>query len=197
MGAKASRAAFGEAIVEVGATNPRVVVVDADLSKSTMTGAFAETYPDRHYEIGIAEGNMVGIGAGLALGGKIPFICSFGCFVVGRFEQIRISIAYSRTNVKIVGTHVGIGIGEDGYSQMGLEDMAMNLLSNMLDAGRPIAVYDDNVRSVRIAAGKGAKATYSIPELVLSLSKPRTVWLMVPSEDVPRILKKHRCLHFL
>jgi len=124
MTAKASRAAFGEALVELGARDERIVTVDADLSKSTMTAKFAKTHPDRAFNVGIAESNMIGIGAGLALAGKIPFVCSFACFVVGRFETIRISVAYTNANVKIVGTHAGIAIGEDGYSQMGLEDIA-------------------------------------------------------------------------
>ncbi len=99
-------------------------ILDADLSKSTMTAKFAKTYPERAFDLGIAESNMVGIGAGLALTGKDPFVSSFACFVVGRFETIRISVAYTNANVKIVGTHSGIAIGEDGYSQMGLEDIA-------------------------------------------------------------------------
>jgi transketolase len=124
MAAKASRAAFGEALLELGARDPRIVTVDADLSKSTMTAKFAKTFPGRGFNCGIAESNMIGVGAGLALTGKIPFVCSFACFVVGRFETIRISVAYTNANVKIVGTHAGIAIGEDGYSQMGLEDIA-------------------------------------------------------------------------
>ena len=124
MPAKASRAAFGEALLELEAQDPRIVTVDADLSKSTMTAAFAKAYPSRAFNVGIAESNMIGIGAGLALAGKIPFVCSFACFVAGRFETIRVSVAYTRANVKIVGTHAGIAIGEDGYSQMGLEDIA-------------------------------------------------------------------------
>ncbi len=124
MAAKASRAAFGEALLELGAREPRIVTLDADLSKSTMTLHFAKKYPDRAYNLGIAEANMIGVGAGLALTGKIPFVCSFACFIVGRFETIRISVAYTNANVKIVGTHCGVAIGEDGYSQMGLEDIA-------------------------------------------------------------------------
>src|SRR5947207_6148441 len=123
-GAKASRAAFGVALVELGARDPRIVTLDADLSKSTMTAKFAKAHPDRAFNLGIAESNMVGVAAGLALTGKIPFACSFACFVVGRFETIRISVAYTNANVKLVGTHSGIAIGEDGYSQMGLEDIA-------------------------------------------------------------------------
>ncbi|HEY3097771.1 MAG TPA: transketolase C-terminal domain-containing protein, partial [Methylomirabilota bacterium] len=124
MPAKASRAAFGEALIELGAKDERIVTLDADLSKSTMTAGFAKKFPGRAFNLGIAESNMVGIAAGLALTGRVPFACSFACFVVGRFETIRISVAYTNANVKIVGTHVGVAIGEDGYSQMGLEDIA-------------------------------------------------------------------------
>jgi transketolase len=124
MPAKATRAAFGEALLDLGAQNERIVTVDADLSKSTMTANFAKKYPERAYNVGIAEQNMIGIGAGLALAGYVPFVCSFACFLVGRFETIRISVAYTNANVKMVGTHAGIAIGEDGYSQMGLEDVA-------------------------------------------------------------------------
>lgn len=124
MAAKASRAAFGEALLELGARDPRIVTLDADLSKSTMTVKFAKAHHDHAFNLGIAESNMIGVGAGLALTGKIPFVCSFACFVVGRFETIRMSVAYTNANVKIVGTHSGIAIGEDGYSQMGLEDIA-------------------------------------------------------------------------
>ena len=133
MGSKATRVAFGEALARLGSENPDIVVIDADLSKSTMTNFFAQKFPDRFFDAGIAEGNMVGMGAGMGLTGKIPFICSFSCFVGGRFEQIRMSVCYNRSNVKIVGTHAGIGIGEDGYSQMALEDIAlMRSLPNMV-----------------------------------------------------------------
>ncbi len=130
---KASREAFGETLLDLGAKNPAVVVLDADLSKSTMTAAFAKKYPERHFELGIAEQNMVGVGAGLALSGKIPFITSFACFVIGRLEPIRVAAAYNKTNLKIVGTHAGLGIGDDGASQMGLEDVAaMRALPGMV-----------------------------------------------------------------
>ena len=122
--AKASRAAFGEVLLELGAKDDRIVTLDADLSKSTMTAKFAKTYPARAFNVGIAESNMIGIAAGLALAGRVPFACSFACFLVGRFETIRVSVAYSQAPVKLVGTHVGVAIGEDGYTQMGLEDIA-------------------------------------------------------------------------
>jgi transketolase len=130
--AEATRVAFGRALARIGA-DPRIVVLDADLASSTNTKAFADRYPERFFQLGIAEGNMVGVAAGLALAGKITFAASFACFLAGRFEQIRVSVAYNRANVKLVGTHAGVGIGEDGYSQMGLEDLAlMRSLPNML-----------------------------------------------------------------
>lgn len=132
MPAKATRDAFGEALVKVGEKNPNVVALDADLAKSTKSEAFGKRFPERFFEMGIAEANMVGTAAGLALAGKIPFCCSFACFVTGRYDQIRISVAYSNANVRIVGSHAGIAIGDDGYSQQGLEDVSlMRGLPNM------------------------------------------------------------------
>lgn len=125
MPAKATRDAFGEALVKVGEKYPQVVVLDADLAKSTKSEAFGKKYPGRFFEMGIAEANMVGTAAGLALAGKVPFCCSFACFVTGRFDTVRISVAYSKANVRIVGSHAGIAIGDDGYSQQGLEDVAL------------------------------------------------------------------------
>lgn len=122
---KATRDSFGEAIKALGAELPNLVVLDADLSVSTKSVTFAKAYPDRFFQMGIAEANMIGTAAGMAFTGLIPFCCSFGCFIAGRYETIRLSVGYSRANVKIVGTHAGLGIGEDGYSQMGLEDIAM------------------------------------------------------------------------
>jgi transketolase len=128
---KATRDAFGEAIVRVG-DDPRVVVMTGDLRDSTRTEEFAEKYPDRFFELGIAEKNMIGVASGLALSGKVPWACSFSTFVAGRFEVVRMSVAYQEANVRIVGTHSGIGVGEDGYSQMSLEDLAMmRTLPNM------------------------------------------------------------------
>ena len=133
MPAKATRESFGEAVLALGEKNANVVVLDADLSKSTMTANFAKKFPERHFECGIAEQNMIGIGAGLALCGKVPFVTSFACFLIGRLETIRISAAYNNTNLKLIGTHAGIGIGEDGTSQMGLEDVAaMRALPRMV-----------------------------------------------------------------
>jgi transketolase len=130
---KATRDAFGEALARMGEKHPQVVVLDADLAKSTKSEVFAKKFPQRFFDMGIAEANMIGTGAGLALAGKVPFICSFACFVTGRFDQIRLSVAYANANVRIVGSHAGVAIGEDGYSQMGLEDVAlMRSLPGML-----------------------------------------------------------------
>src|SRR4051812_21166832 len=125
MAAKATRDAFNETIAKLGEKLPNLVVLDADLSKSTKTEAFAKKYPQRFFEMGIAEANMIGTASGLALAGKIPFACSFACFITGRFDQIRISVAYSQANVRIVGSHAGIAVGDDGYSQQGLEDVSI------------------------------------------------------------------------
>jgi transketolase len=125
MGA-ATREAFGRTLVELGRENKDVVVVDADLSKSTMTTYFAKEFPDRFFSCGIAEANMVGVGAGLAMAGKIPFVASFSVFVMNKgFEQMRIGAAYGRSNLKVVGTHSGISIGEDGPSQMSVEEIGL------------------------------------------------------------------------
>ena len=121
----ASREAFGNALLALGQSNPNVVVLDADLSKSTMSLKFAKAFPNRFFEMGIAEANMLGTAAGLALAGKIPFCCSFAAFISGRFDQIKMSVAYSGAAVRIMGTHAGVGIGEDGYSQQGLEDLTL------------------------------------------------------------------------
>jgi transketolase len=129
----ATRQSFGEALARLGEAHPEIVVLDADLSKSTKSEFFAKKFPERFFEMGISEANMIGVGAGMALAGKVPFICSFGCFVTGRFDQIRMSVCYSRAAVRIVGTHAGVGIGEDGHSQMALEDIAcMRTQPNML-----------------------------------------------------------------
>ncbi|MCA9449307.1 MAG: transketolase family protein, partial [Candidatus Omnitrophica bacterium] len=131
--AKATRQAFGEALAAVGEKNANVVALDADLAKSTMSKIFAEKFPDRFFEMGIQEANMIGAAAGLALSGKVPFCCSFACFITGRYDTIRISVAYPNANVRVIGTHAGIGIGEDGNSQMGLEDIGlMRGLPNMV-----------------------------------------------------------------
>jgi transketolase len=130
--ARATREAFGDALVRVGEQNENVVAMDGDVATSVMTAEFGKKFPDRYFQFGIAESNFIGAAAGLAVSGKIPFAASFACFIAGRFETIRMSIGYNRANVRIVGTHVGVGIGPDGHSQMGLEDAAiMRTIPNM------------------------------------------------------------------
>lgn len=122
----ATRDAFGEAFKELGKTNPRLVTVDGDVGNSTRTEPFALAYPDRAFNVGIAESNMVGIAGGLAACGKIPIVASFACFLLDNaFDQIRMSVAFPQMNVKLVGSHAGISIGEDGPSQMGIEDVGL------------------------------------------------------------------------
>ncbi|HEV3202201.1 MAG TPA: transketolase C-terminal domain-containing protein [Bryobacteraceae bacterium] len=122
----ATREAFGRALVELGRENRDIVVCDADLSKSTMTTYFEKEFPDRFVSCGIAEANMTAIGAGLALAGKIPFVSSFSAFAMNKgFEQLRCCAAYPKVNLKVVGTHSGISIGEDGPSQMSIEEIGL------------------------------------------------------------------------
>lgn len=122
----ATRQAYGEALIELGATNSNIVVLDADLSKSTMTAGFSKTYPDRFFNMGIAEQDMYGVAAGLAVSGKTVFASTFAMFAAGRaFEIIRNSIGYTRANVKICATHAGLTVGEDGASHQSIEDVAL------------------------------------------------------------------------
>ena len=126
MSEKATRAAYGEALAELGKVNDKVVVLDADLSKSTMTATFQKAFPDRFFNIGIAEANMVDMAAGMTTMGLIPFCSTFAMFGAGRvYEQIRNSIAYPRLNVKLCMSHAGVSVGEDGASHQCLEDLAL------------------------------------------------------------------------
>ncbi|MGY0393686.1 transketolase family protein [Fusobacterium sp. SYSU M8A802] len=126
MSKKATRQAYGEALVELGTINKDVIVLDADLTKSTKTNLFKERFPERHFNLGIAEADLMGTAAGLASCGKIVFASTFAMFAAGRgFEQIRNSIAYPKLNVKIAPTHAGITVGEDGGSHQSVEDIAL------------------------------------------------------------------------
>lgn len=122
----ATRESYGNALVELGKENPNVVVLDADLAAATKTGVFKKAFPERHIDCGIAECNMVGIGAGLAAAGMVPFVSSFAMFAAGRaFEQVRNSVGYPHLNVKIGATHGGISVGEDGATHQCCEDIAV------------------------------------------------------------------------
>jgi len=130
---KATRLGFGEALVELGHENPNVVVLGGDVSGSVRTDLFMKAFPDRFFSVGIAEQDMMGTAAGLAIAGKIPFASAYGEFAAGRpFDQIRQSIAYSKIPVKICASHCGITVGQDGATHQSLEDIAiMRVLPNM------------------------------------------------------------------
>ena len=130
---KSIREAFGKKLAELGGKYPNIVVLDADVSASTQTKIFAKEYPERFFDVGIAEQNLIATAAGLSLTGKIPFAATFAVFATGRtYDQIRASVCYQHANVKIIGTHGGITVGEDGATHQALEDVSlMRGLPNM------------------------------------------------------------------
>jgi len=152
----AQRNYFGKALETLAKTNPDVVVLDADLAGSTKTAAFKKAAPDRFFEVGIAEADMIGVAAGLAASGKIAFASSFGVFASGRcWEQIRMAVAYPKLNVKIVATHCGLSVGPDGATHQALEDLAlMRALPNMTVVV-PCDAYETYQATLAIAAHPG------------------------------------------
>jgi transketolase len=161
---RGTRDAYGETLAELGSEDPRIVVLTADLSGSTKTGAFGAQYPNRFFNMGVAEANMIGTAAGLALSGFRPFVSTFAVFATGKvWEQIRQVLAYPKTPVRIVATHAGLTVGEDGASHQMLEDIGnMRVLPNMRvivpadaveteGAIRFVAAYDDGPVYVRLA----------------------------------------------
>jgi len=123
---RATRDAYGDTLRELGREHPEIVVLDADLSKSTKSAGFGEDFPQRFFNVGIQEANLVGMAGGLASSGKVPFISSFAAFIILKgFDQLRMAVAYPQLNVKVVGSHGGISIGEDGASQQSIEDVAL------------------------------------------------------------------------
>jgi len=150
------RSAYGETLVELGEKYPNLVVLDADLSKSTKTIMFAKKYPDRFFEMGIAEANMVSTAAGLASTGKIPFVSTFAVFATGRvYDQIRMDIAYSEANVKIFATHGGISVGKDGASHQMIEDIALMRVLPSMTVIAPSDAMQTRAIVQRMAATKG------------------------------------------
>ncbi len=123
---KATRDAFGTALAKLGGDRRDIVVLDGDVGNSTRTEYFAEKYPERFFEVGIAESNLVGVAAGMACSGKQAWLASFACFIMcNAYDQLRMSVAFPAVDVKVVGSHAGISIGEDGPSQMGIEDVSL------------------------------------------------------------------------
>ena len=171
----ATREAYGKALVELGAVNDKIVVLDADLAGATMTKHFKAAYPDRFYDCGIAECNMMDIGAGLSTMGLIPFCSTFAMFGAGRaYEQIRNSIAYPKFNVKICCSHAGVSVGEDGGSHQCLEDIGLMRLI----PGMTVIVPAD--------ANEARKATFALAEFQ-GPAYMRTARLATPvfEEDYP------------
>jgi len=170
---KATRDAYGETLVELGKRRTDIVVLDADLSGSTKTGKFAKAFPERFFNLGVSEQDMIGTAAGLSLSGKVPFASTFAVFETGRaWDQIRLVICYSNTNVKLVATHGGITVGEDGASHQALEDIAlMRALPNMTvivpaDAAETSSVINavaDYIGPVYVRLGR-AKVPYVMPD---------------------------------
>jgi len=154
-----TRDGFGEGLVELGKTDKNVVVLSADLTDSTRAAWFKKDFPDRFFGLGVAEQDMIGFAAGLALEGKTPFACTFGVFASGRcWDQVRISVAYMKLNVKIVGTHGGISVGPDGATHQALEEIAlMRILPNMT-----VIVPCDSIEAKKatIAAAKAKGPVY-------------------------------------
>ena len=171
---KGTREGFGEAMVELGRRNKSVVALSGDLRESLRMVEFGKAYPERFIEVGVAEQNMAGVGAGLALCGKIPFLCSFAVFSPGRnWDQIRVSVAYTNANVKIIGGHAGISVGQDGATHQALEDIAlMRALPNMI----VVAPCD---------AEQAKKATMAMADHVgpvyMRLTRPNTAIFTSPS----------------
>lgn len=178
---QATREAYGLALEELGAVHEEVVVLDADLSKSTKTNMFQKKYPERFFDMGIAEQNLLGVAAGLAAAGKIPFASTFAVFATGRaYDQIRNSICYPRLNVKIAATHAGLTVGEDGGSHQMLEDInLMRGLPNMTvlvpadgpEAYQAIVAAAEHDGPVYIRLGRSAVPTITSADSGFTIGK--------------------------
>jgi transketolase len=173
---KATRDAFGRALEALGGEFADLVVVDADVSNSTRTEWFGKKYPDRFFNVGIAESNQVGVAAGIAATGKIGLVSSFAAFITcNAYDQLRMSVAYPKLNVKVVGSHAGISIGEDGASQMGIEDVSL-----MCSLPGFVVVVPADEESARVA-------TRAMLEHV------GPVYLRVGRPDLPKIYTEGKC----
>lgn len=151
-----TRDGYGAALLKLGQQNKRVVVVSADLAESMRIDEFAKMYPDRFFEVGVAEQNLLGVSAGLALAGKIPFATSYAVFSPGRsWDQLRVSICYSQANVKIVGGHTGLSVGEDGATHQALEDIAMTRVLPNLVVVVPCDAFEAEKATLAAAAHVG------------------------------------------
>jgi len=189
---EATRAAYGDALVELGREYPEIVVLDADLASSTQTGRFAKAFPERFFNMGIQEANMAGYASGLARCGHIPFISSFSVFLLCKaFDQLRVGVAFMKTNVKVVTTHGGISIGEDGPSQQAVEDVGLACLlpgfvvvvpCDEVSMKRLVRAAVEHQGPVWIRAGRPKTPLVYNPEVehVFELGKANT---LLPGED--------------
>lgn len=153
---KPTRDGYGQALLELGETNPEVMVLTADLAESTRALPFGEKYPDRFIECGVAEQNMMGVAVGLALAGKIPFVSSYAVFSPGRsWDQLRVSVCYTKANVKIAGAHTGISVGPDGATHQALEDLAITRVLPGLVVIAPCDAEETRKCTLAVAAYPG------------------------------------------
>lgn len=181
-----TRDGYGEGLVIAGRTNKHVVALTADLSESTRTHLFAKDFPERFFEIGVAEQNMATVAAGLALGGKIPFIASYATFSPGRnWEQIRTTIAYGNTNVKIAGHHAGVSVGPDGATHQALEDIAlMRTMPNMqvvvpadaIEARKATVAAAKIVGPLYLRFGREKTPVFTTEQTPFVIGKANTLW---------------------
>jgi transketolase len=183
-GQKDTRSGFGDGIHELGKTNPNVVALTADLAGSLKLNAFIRDFPERFIQCGIAEANMMGVAAGLTIGGKIPFTTTFANFSTGRvYDQIRQSIAYSEKNVKICASHAGLTLGEDGATHQILEDIGLMKMLPGMTVIVPCDYNQTKAATIAIAAHKGP--------VYLRFGRP--VWPIF-TKDEPFVIGKAQCL---
>ncbi len=173
---KATRDGFGEALLYLGETDPRVVALTGDLKESTRVEAFANKYPDRFIECGVAEQNMMGVAAGLALAGKVPYVASYATFSPGRnWDQLRVSVCYSQANVKVIGAHTGVSVGPDGATHQALEDIAITRVLPNITVIQPI----DSLESYKATVAMN----YLVGPAYLRLTREKTP--IITLEDTP------------
>ena len=180
-----TRNGYGDALIELGESNERVVVLTADLAESTRAHLFRDKYPERFIDCGVAEQNMVGVAAGLALSGKIPFLSSYAVFVPGRsWDQVRVSVCYTQANVKIAGAHAGLSVGPDGATHQALEDIAITRVLPNLIVLTPCDYHETKKATL-------AMAEYEGPAYIRFTREKSP---LITSEDAPFEIGKHTIL---
>ncbi len=173
---KPTRDGFGKALVELGKKNRQIVVLSADLSESTRAQLFEKEFPDRFFEVGVAEQNLMGVAAGLALSGKVPFVASYAVFSPGRnWDQLRVSVCYSKANVKIIGGHTGLTVGPDGATHQALEDIAITRVLPNLTVVVPCDYFE--AYKATLALGKLVGPAY------LRLTREKSPLITVAESD--------------